>query len=53
MKFAVFALISNISAMRVMREPLLAKDATPLLVHQKPDYSTYPVDYKVPSYGVD
>ena len=38
------------------REPLLAKNATPLLVHQKPDNEDglgYPINYFVPHFGVD
>ena len=46
------ALIGNISAVQLSREPLLAKDASPLLVHQKPEYSDYAVDYKVPNFGM-
>jgi len=33
------------------REPLLAKDASPLLIHQKPAYADHPVDYFVPNFG--
>lgn len=32
------------------REPLLA-NANPLLVHQTPAYSEFPVDYPVPDFG--
>lgn len=35
------------------REPLLSKEATPLLVHQKPAYSDYDIDYFVPNFGPD
>ena len=34
------------------REPLLSADASPLEVHQSPAYSSYPVDYKVPDFGL-
>lgn len=49
---AILALLGNISAVNLQREPLLSKDATPLLVHQKPEYSDYAVDYKVPNFGM-
>ena len=45
---AIAALLGLTSA----REPLLAKDASPLLVHQKPAYSDYDVDYFVPDFGM-
>jgi len=46
------ALIGNISAVQLQREPLLAKNASTLLVHQKPAYGDYPVDYAVPNFGM-
>ena len=51
MKFAniAAALIGSVLA----REPLLAKNASSLLIHQKPAYGDYPVDYFVPHFGQD
>ena len=50
MKFAIIAMTTS---MVLAREPLLAKNATPLLIHQKPAYGDYPVDYFVPHFGRD
>lgn len=36
----------------VVREPLLANDASPLLVHQNGD-SPHPINYFVPDFGTD
>lgn len=36
----------------IARDPLLSKDASPLLVHQKPAYAGQPVDYFVPDFGI-
>ena len=46
---AILALFGLIDA----REPLLSKEASPLLVHQKPAYKDWDVDYKVPNFGQD
>ena len=47
---AVIALIG--SSMAIRREPLLAKNASPLLVHQNGD-SAHPINYFVPDFGTD
>lgn len=47
----VFALLGATSAIKIQREPLLSAGASPLLVHQTPSYSSYPVDYFVPNFG--
>ena len=66
-KLAIIALIGNISAvqlqrhhhhrgqefLQLQREPLLANDASPLEVQQKPSYADHPVDYFVPDFGMD
>ena len=51
MKFGLFVLMNG--GLIAAREPLLAKNATPLLIHQKPAYGDYPVDYFVPHFGKD
>lgn len=40
------------SEVNMEREPLLAKNASPLLVHQNGD-SKHPIDYFVPDFGID
>lgn len=40
------------SEVELERDPLLAKNATPLLVHQYGD-SKHPIDYFVPDFGID
>jgi len=49
---AILALIGNISAVDIRREPLLAKNASELLVHQKPAYADQNIDYFVPDFGM-
>ena len=48
---AVLALIGNISAVQLNREPLLSADASPLLLHQKKKLD-YDIDYPVPNFGM-
>ena len=52
MNTAILALIGTISAVQLNREPLLANNASPLEIHQRPAYSDYPVDYVVPDFGL-
>ena len=51
MKFAAIALVASTSAITLSREPLLSAGASELEVHQRPAYSEYPIDYKVPDFG--
>jgi len=47
----VAAIIGSACAIKIAREPLLALDASPLLINQKPAYVDHPVDYFVPDFG--
>lgn len=51
MKFAVIALLGNISAITVQREPLLSAGASTLEVHQIRKNPEFNMNYKVPNFG--
>ena len=51
MNTAILALIGTISAVQLDREPLLAKDATPLEIWEIPQYANIKVDYPVADFG--
>lgn len=52
LSLVVQALLGSASAIKMLRDPLSA-DSNPLLVHQKPVYKDFPVNYAVPDFGVD
>jgi len=49
---SLIALASTATAVKMQREPLLSNSKR-LEVFQRPVYTEYPIDYKVPYYGVD